>query len=179
MCPGIESLRGTWLLITPVMQVRNQRRAVCLRERLQRPGTSLGGPATWRDRFVLSFPQEKLSRALSCSGPGRIPDPGPVGALNALAGGSGLRPRCTGEGWEGRDVFREAGGGASHSGQFGQVLGRAQPLPVLCILAPGWAGPCIWTHWCRQVPATSCPAGQSSSPPRCLLLQKPETRFLS
>lgn len=118
MCPGIESLRGTWLLITPVMQVRNQRRAVCLRERLQRPGTSLGGPATWRDRFVLSCPQEKLSRVLSCSGPGRIPDPGPVGALAALAGGSGLRPVCTGEGWEGWDVFKEAGGGTSHSGQF-------------------------------------------------------------
>ena len=121
--PGTEVLGGTWLLITPVMQFRSQRRAVCLRERLQRPGTSLGGPATWRDRFALSFSQEKLSAALRSSGPGHIADPGPVGPLAALAGGSGLRPVCAGEGWEGRDVFKEAGGGAFHSGSVGPGSG--------------------------------------------------------
>lgn len=174
-----RSWRGMRLLITTVMQVRNQSRAVCLRGRLQRPGSSPGGPATWTDCFVLSFPQEKLSGALSCSGLGRIPDPGPVGALAALAGGSGLRPGVhwggLGEGWY---LFKEAGAGPSIPVQFGQVLGQAQPLLVLCILPPGRAGPCIWTHWCGQVPATSCPAGQNSSPPRRLLLRKPETQFL-
>lgn len=52
-----RSWLGTRLLITKVMQVRNQRRAVCLRGRLQRPETSPGGPATWTDCFVLLFPQ--------------------------------------------------------------------------------------------------------------------------
>lgn len=75
---------------------------------------------------------------------------------------------------EGRYLFKEVGAGPP----IGQVLGQAQPLPVLCILPPGQAGPCIWTHWCGQVPATSCPTGQNSSPPRCLLLRKPETQFL-
>ena len=40
-----------------------------------------------------------------------------------LAGGSGLRPVCAGEGWEGRDVFKEAGGGAFHSGSVGPGSG--------------------------------------------------------
>lgn len=141
-----RSWRGTRLLITTVMRVRNQRRAVCLRGRLQRPGTSPGGPATWTDCFLLLFPQEKCSGALSCSGLGSIPDPGPVGALTALAGGSGLRPCVHWQGLgEGRYLFKEVGAGRPIpvQVQFGQVLGQAQPLPVLCILPPGQAGPCI------------------------------------
>lgn len=62
---------------------------------------------------------------------GHIPDPGPLGPLAALAGGSGLRPMCAGEGWEGRDVFKEAGGGAFHSGSVlpGSGPGTAPSRP--------------------------------------------------
>lgn len=106
---------------------------MCLRGRLQRPGTSPGGPATWTDCFLLLFPQEKCSGALSCSGLGRIPDPGPVGALAALAGGSGLRPRVHWEGLgEGRYLFKEVGAGASHSGSVwpGSGPGTAPSGPL-------------------------------------------------
>lgn len=170
-----RSWRGRRLLITTVMQVGNQRRAVCLRGRLQRPGTSPGGPATWTDCFLLLFPQEKLS----CSGLGRIPDPGPVGALAARAWGSGLRPRVHWGGLgKGRYLFKEAGAGPPIPVQFGQVLGQAQPLPVLCILPPGRPGPAsghAGADRCLLLPA---PQVRTPAPRRRLLRPKPETQFL-
>lgn len=77
-------LKGTWLLITPVMQLESQRRAMCLRESfrgLEPPG----GPATWRDRRTV-LPR-KLSTALRLR-PG-IPDPRALGALAAWLGAPG------------------------------------------------------------------------------------------